>query len=652
MKKIKLYMICIAVFIIAIVMPNKVKASYDYYISSYHVDMVVNEYNSYDITETITAYFNVGKHGIIRKIPMINNVKRADASTSKTHAKISNIQVNEKYSKSKSNGYQVIKIGDANKTVRGEQTYIIKYTYDLGNDILKDKDELYFNIVGDEWDTSIEKVSFNITMPKTFDASLLGFSSGRRGTIGSDNLTYNVDGNSIYGSLNKSLSSGEALTIRLELPEGYFIGSSSVDNYYIVLLVLCLVFILIADKLWRTYGKDDPVIETIEFYPPEGYNSAEISYMYKGTVDNKGIISLLIYLADKGYLKIEEFETKGFLSTKKDFKIIKLKDYDGDNEYERIFFNGLFKKYKTVRKATLKEIMQENENAVTIDDMSEEKGKGEFVTSNDLYNKFYITIRRISENMKDNRDNYRMYDKEASSKRKWTALMMIIIYLTIIIKPILLNVGLETFVKSLVFNIFWLGITVYLFLKDGKIIEKVIGFLGTLAGLLLSTFIYGMDLFEIDKFAFVTSMIGIVCILVLLVYTKIMEKRTPFGIEMMGRLRGFKRFLETAEKEQLETLVEKNPEYFYNILPYTYALGISDKWMKKFENIALKEPDWYDSDMDAFDYYRFNSFMHTTMRSVSNSMSSAPSESSGGFSSGGSGGFSGGGSGGGGGSSW
>ncbi len=652
MKKIKLYIICILVFIISIVMPNKVKASYDYYISSYNVDMVVNEYNSYDITETITAYFNVGKHGIIRKIPMINNVKRADGSKSKTHAKISNIQVNEKYSKSKSNGYQVIKIGDANKTVKGEQTYIIKYTYDLGNDVLKDKDELYFNIVGDEWDTSIEKVSFNITMPKTFDASLLGFSSGRRGTIGSDNLTYNVDGNSIYGSLNKSLSSGEALTIRLELPEGYFIGSSSVDNYYIVLLVLCLVFILIADKLWRTYGKDDPVIETIEFYPPEGYNSAEISYMYKGTVDNKGIISLLIYLADKEYLKIEEFETKGFLSTKKDFKIIKLKDYDGENEYERIFFNGLFKKYNTVRKATLKEIMEKDENAVASDDTSEEKGKDESVTSDDLYNKFYITIRKISEKMKDNWENYRMYDKEASSKRKWTVLMMVIIYLTIIIKPILLNVGLEIFVKSLLFNIFWLGITGYLFLKNGGIMEKVIGFFGTLIGLLLSTLVYGMDLFEIDKFAFVSSMIGVVCILVLLVYTKIMEKRTPFGIEMMGRLRGFKRFLETAEKEQLEALVEKNPEYFYNILPYTYALGISDKWMKKFENIALKEPDWYYSDMNAFDYYRFNSFMHTTMRSVSNSMSSAPSESSGGFSSGGGGGFSGGGSGGGGGSSW
>ena len=44
----------------------------------------------------------------------------------------------------------------------------------------------------------------------------------------------------------------------------------------------------------------------MEFYPPEGYNSAEVGFLYEGTADTKDIISLLIYLADKGYLKIEE----------------------------------------------------------------------------------------------------------------------------------------------------------------------------------------------------------------------------------------------------------------------------------------------------------------------------------------------------------
>ena len=142
--------------------------------------------------------------------------------------------------------------------------------------------------------------------------------------------------------------------------------------------------------------------------------------------------------------------------------------------------------------------------------------------------------------------------------------------------------------------------------------------------------------------------IGIISIAFLAFYIKIMPKRTPYGNEMLGKVRGFKRFLETAEKHQLETLVNENPEYFYNILPYTYALGVSNVWMKQFETIAMKAPDWY-SGYDTFDKHEFAYFINGTMRSAQSAMSYSAS-SSGGSSSGG--GSSGGGSGGGGGGSW
>ncbi len=138
--------------------------------------------------------------------------------------------------------------------------------------------------------------------------------------------------------------------------------------------------------------------------------------------------------------------------------------------------------------------------------------------------------------------------------------------------------------------------------------------------------------------------IGVISIAILLVFAQIMPKRTKYGNEMLGKLRGFKRFLETAEKEQLEALVNQNPEYFYNILPYTYALGVSDVWMSRFETIAMKSPDWYVG-YSAFDFNDFSHFMSDTMTSAQNVMSSSPSSSSGGGSSGG-------GSGGGGGGSW
>ena len=60
--------------------------------------MIKKENDSYNIKETIVAYFNEEKHGIIRNIPTRNTVTRTDGSTNTNRAKITNVNVNEKYS--------------------------------------------------------------------------------------------------------------------------------------------------------------------------------------------------------------------------------------------------------------------------------------------------------------------------------------------------------------------------------------------------------------------------------------------------------------------------------------------------------------------------------------------------------------------------
>ena len=139
--------------------------------------------------------------------------------------------------------------------------------------------------------------------------------------------------------------------------------------------------------------------------------------------------------------------------------------------------------------------------------------------------------------------------------------------------------------------------------------------------------------------------VGLLCILVMVICLKYLPKRTPYGNEILGKLKGFKNFLETAEKDKLEAMVMENPEYFYNILPYAYVLGVSDKWIKKFESISLQAPSWYDSP-NTFDMRTFGTFMNSTMSSAQSNMSYSDSGGSSG------GGSSGGGSGGGGGGSW
>lgn len=654
MRKYLKNILAIILFVIVIV-PNKVSAtssSSGYTITSYNIDMVVNEDNTFDITETITAYFTTFKHGIYRRIPLKNNVTRTDGTKSNNRAKISNISVSENYTTSNESRYKVIKIGDSNKTITGSHTYTIKYTYNIGKDPLKDTDELYFNLIGDEWDTSISNVTFKITMPKSFDKSLLGFSSGVTGSANSSNVSYTVSGNIITGFLNSILSSGQALTVRLTLPEGYFVGASSnVDMYAVAVIIISLVCALIAYRLWAKYGKDDEVIETVEFYPPEGYNSAEVGFLYEGTAETPAVISLLIYLANEGYLKIEETEEQGIFKKSKGFRITKIKEYDGNNENEKIFFNGLFKSRNSVDMIKVREIMKEaKRNGEKLSfakaiELATDTSEKPSVTASDLYDNFYTTLNKIKSNLNSKENKNKIFESSASGKGKWLILMIIVLFILITVKPIVeySEDGIATLPFALLFP--GIGLTMLIGSLIGVIeMPKIFGVIwgGMFGGVPWVMMV--LPALTQNTMYLIMYIVGIVCISIIMVFAKIIPKRTPYGNEILGKLRGFKRFLETAEKPQLESLVSQNPEYFYNILPYTYALGVSDVWVNQFETIALQAPDWYDSRND-FDMSTFSSFMTSTMSSATTAMSSSPSSDSGGGSSGG-------GSGGGGGGSW
>ena len=422
------YIKCIIAFILIIIyiFQNKVYASTsEYTINKYDINMIVNEDNTFEITENITAYFNVPKHGIFRKIPLRNEVTRLDGTKSRNRARITNISVNENYVTYSENGYRVIKIGNEDETLTGTHSYTIKYKYDIGKDPVKDADELYFNLIGNEWKTTISNVSFKISMPKAFDELLLGFSSGIKGSTNSYNVLSNVNGKTITGYFLGTLNEGEALTVRLTLPEGYFKGNNfKVDPFSIFVIVLSLFGVLIADRLWIKYGKDDIVIDTVEFYPPEGYNSAEIGYLYKGKIDNQSIISLLIYLADKGYLKIEETEEKTIFNKKnKGFIITKLKDYDGENETEKTFFEGLFKgnsifsyvKYKQIKEKA--KLDGRNINSAEARKLATERNEmKDYVTQDDLYDNFYATMSDISLKMSSKENKNKIFEKNTRRK--------------------------------------------------------------------------------------------------------------------------------------------------------------------------------------------------------------------------------------------
>lgn len=629
-------------------------SSYDYIINSYNIDIKVNENNTFDVTETIGTYFNVPKHGIYRTIPLNNEVKRLDGTTSENTAKISKLKVSDNYSISKVyKSYNdtltkqyVIKIGSANKTITGEKIYTISYNYNIGKDPNEEYDELYYNIIGDEWDTIIRNVSFTITMPKEFDETKLGFSAGKTGSIDSSKIIYEVNGNVITGSYNGVLNPGEALTVRTELPEGYFVDTGyqlSITNFLLFIVpIICLTMSIF---IWYKFGKDNQVVETVEFYPPDGLNSLEVGFYYKGKATDKDVTSLLVYLANKGYIKITEKEQKSFYGKSNSFEITKLKEYDGNDKNEREFLEGLFKK-----KESISDLSSFTKNGQVNNNKIDSNPKQLKVTQSDLYDNFYITVNKILQNMNSKTRKKKIFDTKTTSKTgKIIIVMMAIAIMTMNAIPALEYGGLKQFINALFMTL--LIIPLYIVgLKENTFKVFNIVWLGFV--MLFATVIPGIIQIAGDPLLLIGFLLGIVCLIGMIICFKAMPKRTKYGTEILGKIRGFKTFLESAEKEKLEAMVEQDPDYFYNILPYTYVLGVSDKWISKFETINLKAPEWYIGSSE-FNTSNFGSFMNNTMSSAQKAMTSSPSGTSGGSSSGSSGGgSSGGGSGGGGGGSW
>ncbi|MFC2448020.1 MAG: DUF2207 domain-containing protein, partial [Candidatus Nanoperiomorbus sp.] len=308
-----------------------------YTIDNYDVDITVNQFNRLHIEETIKATFHQQRHGIVRSLAKVNHVARMDGSKSTVNAKISNLKVlSHRFTTSESSNFTNIKIGDPSAYAKTNETYRLSYDYDLGTDQLSRADEFYFNIIGAGWNTGITKVDFHITMPEEFNGKP-GFSTGAYGMrSGSDIVEYSVKGKEITGHTTAPLAAEQALTIRLELPQGYFKEDPFrvfLAKYVFVIPIAISIITLIASIFVVTQEKYK-ITPVVQYTAPGGLNSLEVAFADKGEIKRKSAASMVVYLANKGYLTID--------IDGENFTLTKLKDYDGQNESERIFMNGLF----------------------------------------------------------------------------------------------------------------------------------------------------------------------------------------------------------------------------------------------------------------------------------------------------------------------
>ena len=267
-------------------------------------------------------------------------------------------------------------------------------------------------------------------------------------------------------------------------------------------------------------------VETVEFGPPEGMNRADVGYIIDGETDNRDVVSLLIFWADKGFIEIHQPDEKNMT-----FK--KLKDLPQDaNDYEKILFSKMF-------------VLSDN---IDVRDM-----RYEFA---DTVNSAKKRIRA-----KYNTAQNRVYTKKSVVFQYLSTLLAAVPVAAVTVVAVYLDSMelLAAIIMGVVFMglIGWLGAllisdSVSKRKSDKKSARagKMIGGILILAGLTAASCL----LFSTYLGWWVVLPAAAALIMSLL--SGLMPRRTEQGAQWAGRILGLKRFIETAEADRIKTMVK------------------------------------------------------------------------------------------------
>ena len=607
--------------------PTLLGAASAYDILEMHSDLNITAEGIYEAQERIVMNFRSPLHGFYRVLPveyLFNDPAREDV-----RVRVSRIKASDTLTVYREGQYVTIRVGDANRTVTGRQEYAISYRYDIGEDPHEGYDEFYYNIVGEDWEVPIERFSFSITFPKPVVADRISFSKGYWGTTGASGLVWELspDARVITGSSDR-LEPGEAITVRVEMPDGYFVARTDWQALLkIPFLLLSVVLVSLAWLSWHRYGRDKDLIIVPRFSPPEGMSPLDVGYIIDGSLDPRDVTSMIFYWADKGCLTIVE---EG-----KNFSFIKGHDPKGASRHEKQIFDAFFA-----------------------------SGSNGVVKTKDLEGKFSVAYQKLKKTVDNHyRGERALASNKSRNKAAQSALMMLVpvlgyaliltgnypgpatffLFLIALVASVsflvLFHVMMRTWhVSKVPKKVFWFLVFLFVFVFDA---------------LFLSITGWVLDAPEADiLFGTLLVLLANMPIALLAIIT---IQRSDYGRRVLEEVLGFRDFIETVEMDQLKRMIEQDPAYYYHVLSFAIVLGLEKKWARKFSSITLEPPNWYRGSYAAWNAMVLGSMLGRCNTALLSSVGPSPKSSPGsrfGGSSFGGGGFSGGGFGGGGGGAW
>ena len=565
--------------------------------------------------EQITANFHQWKRGIYRDLATNSGESYRDINI--VQSNWSDINHEE--------GFVRISLGepDGGTKVTGKQTYIIEYTLIMPD--RKNPDDVYLNLIGFGWTTKIEKANVTVYSP-----GLLGerkFFTDYGSDVRSDkvedaNGTPEKDsaGYYRYDFSASNLSAFNGITMRANLPDGTI--SLYKKDFPWIEALLCIVFAAVAVLMMFYSEKGQEIIEITHYYPPEidgkKVTPPEAGLYIDGTLSQKDVVSILFYWASKGIIGIDNSDEDDPVLIKK--TEISVQEAGGMGYLH--LFDSIF-------------------------------SKGDRVAVSDL--KYKLTS-NFSEIMASSRKTAsKFYKKKTTFVAIAVALLSLAVTFAITAVAGVKAIGSTDAINGLVPTVFFSAIGFVANTLLGRYRYKIRHYKvkAILSLVLLTAFgcVGALGMFR-DIMPLYASMPLCAATVLIVSACALVRHRSETYIKALGDLLGVKNFLEVAEKDKLEMLLEENPQYYYDILPYANVLGVSDKWENKFKELTIQPPA-YVSGPDLIDLHIYASLVRSLNRDMSAAMAQKPSSSSrsgfGGFSGGG--GFGGGGFGGGGGGS-
>ena len=612
-------------------------------IKKYDVSIQINKNGTLTVNEVIDYEFdNDLKHGIYRDIPLRSQKSGTDVY--KSHVKMNSVKRNgepEEYTSDTSYEGVSYRVGSADRYVdSGINKYEFNYT--IYNAVFE-KDgiyQVYFNPIGQFWNVPIESADVSISFENNQpigenEIKQLEVYTGEYGVTG-QNYTILQKSGIIKIETNGVLEPRNGLSFRLNLKTDK-ISPTWLDKlevlYYADPLVVAgpiiiLMLAIYGFVTWFLFGRD-PAGKAIipEFNIPK-----DISPMYAGYI--------------KGVRDPKEMLTIGMLS-------LLSKDYVTAEDAEG---NGKNVKYRLARDTERNPELSSEEKAL-LSVLSDDE-KNIFKNEQGLY----TAAQKILSTL-ETRYNKKVYIDNNLFKFPFAIGIMMVLIIGMGMHDVFENISgsMEYIIPVII--ICFSSITVVF-----SVLKKVF-----LVNSLSSTFI--MFLAAI-VFGLLTGMAGLVIMLIICImyniYSRLIGKYTNEGMRNKEYLDGMKRYIKTAEANQIMKFndVDELVAYFKGILPYAVALGVKNEAIKLMQK-AIKlynydESTYYDINRrvyyDSYNNYfmaneisrRYNNAYNQIMEDRFKDMKSANGGSGGfgggGFSSGG--GFSGGGSGGGGGGSW